>query len=351
MSIRDLIRPDLRDFSAYAAADANPDLVRLHANESPWAPLELIDDINRYPDPQPRALLATLADFYRVGTAQVLATRGSDDGIDLLVRCFCRGGEDEIIVCPPTFGMYEIAARIQGAGIRRVPLDADTGFTPDSEGIARSARACTRLVFLCSPNNPTGNLIDPESLAFLCTTLRHRALVVVDEAYIEFSDAPSAAGLLNEFENLVVLRTLSKAFGLAGARCGALLAGEDVIAAVRKLMPPYPLSRPTIALAMRALSDAGRRQVDERVRIIRRERVRVANALRKLISVSCVWPSEANFLLVRTLDAPRVLQACRDQEILIRDVGAQPGLAGCVRVTIGTPEQNDRLMQAVGEAA
>ncbi len=238
------------------------------------------DDINRYPDPQPRMLLTALAKFYGVGPDQVLATRGSDDGIDLLMRCFCRGGTDEVIVCPPTFGMYEIAARIQGAGVRSVPLEAN-GFALDCRRHHGRGGPCTRLVFLCSPNNPTGNLIDPEMLAALCTALRGRALVVVDEAYIEFADASSRRGHAAE-----VRQPGGAAHAVQGHRSGRralwrLARGpRGGAGAAQTDATLSAVAADHRAGDCAALGIAGRRQLQVRVQIIRTERERLATALR-----------------------------------------------------------------------
>lgn len=339
-----LVRPDLRGLAPYAAASSERELIRLHANEAPAANGPGM--LNRYPDPQPRELIERLSALYDVSPANILATRGSDDAIDLLVRCFCRAGRDNIVVCPPAFGMYEISARLQGAGIVKVPL-ATERFTLDVAGIEAACDGDVRIVFLCSPNNPTGNLVDTADVQRLCASLRDQALVVVDEAYIEFSRTPGVKASLDEFPNLVVLRTLSKAYALAGVRLGALMANRDLLALVRPAMPPYPLSTPAVSAAIAALQEdrlqVTRRRIAETCR--QREWLRVQ--LEALAVVRRVWPSEGNFLLAEVDDAHAAIDACRSGGILIRDMSAQPGLGNHVRITIGTAAQNRLLRTAL----
>ena len=245
-----LARPDILELQPYQHAAWNPTLERLHANEMPWRATGDVSDagLNRYPEPQPRALLERLARLYDLPASRILAGRGSDEAIDLLVRAFCRAGQDQVVVCPPTFGYYAIAARIQGAAVREAPLRVGD-FGLDLAAVSEAGQDA-KLVFLCSPNNPTGQLLDEAAILELCHVLGAKALIVVDEAYIEFSRRASLASRLAEFPNLVVLRTLSKAYALAGARCGSLLASESIVGLLRRILPPYALpasSSPTPA--------------------------------------------------------------------------------------------------------
>lgn len=337
-----LIRPDLRDLCAYVPAAPDRDMLRLHANESPY---DSGAALNRYPEPQPGKLIQRLATMYNVAAANVLPTRGSDDGIDLLVRCFCRAGQDSILICPPTFGMYEVAARLQNAGVYKVPLDNQ--FAINLPAVVDACTDTTRLVFICSPNNPTGSLASLETIAKLCNRLARTALVVVDEAYIEFANADSCTTLIDEYPNLVVLRTLSKAHALAGARCGALIANAKLIDAVRPAMPPYALSSLTVEAALAALTGSKLQAMRQYVATIRATREQLRGELERLAIVRRTWPSEGNFLLAEVQDSDRVLDACRRQQILIRDMGSQTGLAQHVRITVGTTEQNQRLLQTL----
>ena len=339
-----LVRPDLRGLVAYAAASADRELIRLHANEAPVAIGR--DMLNRYPEPQPPELIGRLSALYDVKAGNILATRGSDDAIDLLVRCFCRAGQDDVVVCPPAFGMYEMAARLQNAGVVRVPL-LPGRFALDVAAVEAACTDRVRIVFLCTPNNPTGNVIDARDIERLCRSLRDTALVVVDEAYVEFAATPSITALLGDYPNLVILRTLSKAYALAGARLGALIAHRDLLALVRPAMPPYPLPTPAVNAAIAALEEDNLRIAVERIAAIRALREPLRQQLEGLHIVRRTWPGEGNFILAEVRDPADAVAACRAGGVLIRDMSAQPGLASHVRITVGTASQNGRLCAAL----
>lgn len=351
-SVLQLARADLLDLEPYSHAAWVPSLERLHANESPWRTLgdNSTAGLNRYPEPQPRALVSRLAELYSVEESRLLVGRGSDEAIDLLVRAFCRAEHDSVMVFPPTFGMYAVAARIQGAGIVEVPLALDGRFSLDVPAALDHWRPGVKILFVCSPNNPTGTLFERSSIERLCGALAGRALVVIDEAYIEFSGAPSCLDWLNRFPHVVVLRTLSKAFALAGARCGALIGDAALVGFLRRLIPPYAMPAPTVDAALRALETPSRAIAHGRIDLILTERARLAGRLAELPIVTRVWPSAANFVLASFADAEAVLRAGIAAGLLVRDVRRQPGLGACLRVTIGTPEQNDRLIEAVRRA-
>jgi histidinol-phosphate aminotransferase len=261
-----------------------------------------------------------------------------------VVRGFCRAGIDNVIICPPTFGMYAVAARIQGAVVREVPLLRERGYALDTEGVLAACDANTRIVFLCSPNNPTGNALDPAAIEALLVALAGKALVVVDEAYIEFSGDVSLTGSLARFPHLVVLRTLSKAYGLAGARVGSLIAHPEMVALLGKVIPPYSIPQLTIEAVFATLAAPQLAIQRERVAQVRAERERVAAALRNCRGVRKVWPSAANFLLT-DFEAPEAaLEAARRAKLLIRDMrNVSPQ---SLRISVGTPEQNDRLIRS-----
>jgi len=344
-----LARADLRDFVPYESAVPKADMVRLHANESAWR--HDWDDtgrgLNRYPDPRSEALTARLADLYGVPAEQVLLTRGSDDAIDVLVRTFCEAGRDKVVVCPPTFGMYAVAARLQGADVVEAPLLGEQGFGLDLPA-TEAAAASAKIVFLCSPNNPTGNTIPGEQVASLCRHLAGRALVVVDEAYGEFADTPSATGLRAGHDNLVVLRTLSKAYALAGARVGVLIGEAELVRLLRGVLPPYPLPTLSVEAAESLLAPAAltRARAETAATVRRREQLR--DLLGGLPCIDYIWPSEGNFLLVRFRDADSAVAACRAGGVLVRDFSRKPGLAGCVRITVGDEAQNRALADILG---
>ncbi len=347
--LTDIARPEIRALKAYEHALWEPGLVRLHANELPWRSSgdTSIAGLNRYPEPHPHQLTAALARFYGVGPEMLLAGRGSDELIDLLIRSYCRAGQDAVIICPPTFGMYGVAARIQGALVLEVPLLRDAGYAFDAAALSERCDREVKLVFLCSPNNPTGNRLDGQGLLALARTFAGRALLVVDEAYVEFADAPSLSSAITDHPGLIVLRTLSKAHGLAGARCGALLGNAAVVALLRKVIQPYAVTQLTIEAVLRSLEPAALEQSRARVATIKIERARVAAALADIRGVIKVWPSEANFLLVEFQDAAAALQRAHGAGLLVRDLRAAAGLARALRISIGSSEQNDRLLSSL----
>jgi len=342
-----LARPDILALQPYQHAKWDPSLERMHANEMPWRAQgdNTQAGLNRYPEPQPRALVERVARLYDVPPARVLVGRGSDEAIDLLVRAFCRAGEDQVVITPPTFGFYKVAARIQGAGVIEVPLSGDR-FALDRPAVLEAGRRA-KIVFLCSPNNPTGNLLDEPAMLALCRELADRALVCVDEAYLEFAARTSLAKRIDEFPNLVVLRTLSKAYALAGARLGTLVAGEDIVSLLRRIIPPYAIPASTVEQVL-ALTEAPQRAMAaDRIRTLRDEREKARGRLTAMRCVVRVHPSDANFLLVQFRDARAALEAGKDVGLLVRDFSSAPGLAGCLRISVGTPEQNERLLAAL----
>jgi len=342
-----LARPDIIALKAYSHASWDPAFERMHANELPWrAETDRSEaGLNRYPEPHPHVLAQRLAALYGVSVEQLLPGRGSDESIDLLVRGFCRAGVDNVVICPPTFGMYAVAARIQGAAVREVPLLADRGFALDTERVLAACDANTKIVFLCSPNNPTGNAMEPVAIEHLLLALATRSLVVVDEAYIEFSGDASLTTALTRFPNLVVLRTLSKAYGLAGARVGSLIAAPAIVALLAKVIPPYSIPQLTIEAVLATLADGQLAIQRERVAQIRAERERLRAALVNCKPVQKIWSSVANFLLVDFADAEAVLAAAREAKLLIRDMrNVSPR---SLRISVGSPEQNDRLIRSL----
>jgi histidinol-phosphate aminotransferase len=342
-----LARPDIVALKAYSHASWDPAFERLHANELPWRAEtdRSLAGLNRYPEPHPHVLAERLAALYGVDVRQLLPGRGSDESIDLLVRGFCRAGVDNVIICPPTFGMYAVAARIQGAEVREVPLLRERGYALDLAGVLAACDTNTRIVFLCSPNNPTGNAMEPAAIEKLLAALAGRALVVVDEAYIEFSGDTSLTGALERYPHLVVLRTLSKAFGLAGARVGSLIAQPAIVALLAKVIPPYSIPQLTIEAVLATLAPPQVAIQRERVTQVRVERERVRAALAGKQSVLRIWPSVANFLLVDCADPEATLAAARAAKLLIRDMRA--AAPGALRISIGAPEQNDRLIRSL----
>lgn len=348
-----LARDSIRALAAYEHAHWDTRFERLHANESPWPPVA--DDYATanqiYPEPQPRALVEAYASYLGVDAANLLLGRGSDEGIDLLTRSFCEAGRDSVVICPPTFGMYRVAADIQGARVIEVPLRAD--FSLDTEALlalfdANPTQSLPKILWLCTPNNPTGNALDAAALREILERSRGRALVVIDEAYAEFQ-SQSLTREIGRYPQLVVLRTLSKAHALAGARIGAVVAVPALIALLRKVIPPYAIPRGSAEAALAALSPAALAVTRERIATLVGERQRLAAALARCPSVRKVHPSDANFLLVEFVAADRALEALRAIGLLVRDFRGKAKLGEVLRITIGTAEQNSRLITALTE--
>jgi histidinol-phosphate aminotransferase len=341
-------RPDILALSPYSHAAWEPSLTRLHANELPWRVEGDASQagLNRYPEPQPPALVEGLARLYGVQPAQLLVGRGSDEAIDVLLRVFCRAGVDNVVICPPTFGMYGVAARIQGAAVRSVPLRAEDGFAFNADAVLAQVDDNTKLVFACTPNNPTGNAVPPALLTSLARSLAPRALLVVDEAYIDFSNTDSLCSQLAALPNLAILKTLSKAHGLAGARVGALIAAPEIIALTRKVIPPYAITELTVEAVVPLLQEPAVLAMRAQVKQLLKERTRLAAALAGNRFITRVWPSDTNFLLVDCTDPEAVLQRIRAAGLIIRDV-RKSGLPQSLRITVGTPEQNDRVLESL----
>ena len=345
--VLDLARPDIRELAPYQHAKWDPSLERMHANEMPWRAQgdNTGAGLNRYPEPQPVALLARMAKLYGVPQSRVLVGRGSDEAIDLLTRAFCRAGVDAVVTTPPTFGYYKVAARIQGAEVIEVPLGAEDAALDVDAVIAAGRRA--RIVFLCSPNNPTGNLLDERAVLRVARELANQAIVCVDEAYLEFCGRPSLAPHIDELPNLVLLRKLSKAYALAGARLGTLIACEDVVGLLRRIIPPYAIPASTVEEVL-ALTEAPQRAIAaERIRVLLAEREIMRVRLDRNAGIERVYPSDANFLLVRARDPNALLAAGKSVGLLVRDFSSAPYLERCLRISVGTPEQNARLLAAL----
>ncbi|MFT4179453.1 MAG: histidinol-phosphate transaminase [Thermomonas sp.] len=336
-----LLREDLRGFGGYKSArtDKLVGEVWLNANESAWANASDIDaKLRRYPQPQPEALCAGLAALYGVAPAQLLVGRGSDEGIDLLVRAFCTPGQGRIVIAPPVFGMYAVCARLHAAGIVEVPLrDGDAGLCADLQAMGDAAlESGASLLFLCSPGNPSGELLALNDIAALAKRLQGRCIVVVDEAYIEYADAPSATLLLAEHDNIAVLRTLSKAHALAAARVGCVLASSEMIEALRRCQAPYPMPQPVVDAALAALEPQALSATSERIAQVLESRMWLADRLRQSPGVRRVYPSAGNFLLVRFADADATFTALLAAGVVVRDMRAMPQLGDALRISIGT---------------
>jgi histidinol-phosphate aminotransferase len=351
-AVTSLARPEIVTLQSYSHAAWLPSLTRLHANEAPWRPSgdNTTAGLNRYPEPQPAALIERLAALYGVSASQVLATRGADEAIDLLSRIYLRAGTDAILQCSPTFGMYQVAARIQGADVIEVALRPETGWALDPEQFLSAWRSDVKLVYLCSPNNPTANLSSVAALERVCMALDGKAIIVIDEAYIEWSGRSSLTRWLERFQTLAILRTLSKAHALAGARVGALLAAPELIQLAQRIIPPYALAQPTIEAALRALQPVELAASQSRLDGLLQEREYLRAGLRASPLVEKVWPSDANFLLIDCNDADRFMKNSLAGGLIVRDLRGHPALPRSLRVSVGSRAENDALLRCVGLA-
>jgi histidinol-phosphate aminotransferase len=347
-----LARPEIRGLKPYAHAAWLPSMTRLHANEAPWRSGgdASAAGLNRYPEPQPKALLDRLAALYAVPRAGLLATHGSDEAIDLLSRIYLRCGTDAILQCTPTFGMYQVAARIQGAGVIEIPLERARSWSLDPERLLAAWQPQVKIVYLCSPNNPTANLLDTAALEAVCEALDGKAMVVIDEAYIEWSRRASLTEWLERFSTLVILRTLSKAHALAGARIGALIGHPDMIELARRVVAPYSLAQPAIEAALRALEPEEIKASRARIDALLEEREYMRQRLCGSRWVAKIWPSATNFLLLDCRDADRFMRLSMAGGTIVRDLRGYPALPNSLRVSVGTRLENDTLLNSL-EAA
>ncbi len=348
MNIEELARDNVRALTPYQSARrlGGSGDVWLNANEFP-TPVEYPltqQTLNRYPECQPKAVIENYAAYAGVKPEQVLVSRGADEGIELLIRAFCEPGKDAVLYCPPTYGMYSVSTETFNVELRKVAARDD--WQLDLQAIADNLDG-VKVVFVCSPNNPTGQLINPQDIRTLLEMTRGKALVVADEAYIEFCPQATLAGWLDEYPHLVILRTLSKAFALAGLRCGFTLANKPVIDLLMKVIAPYPLSTPVADIAAQALAPRGINAMRERVAQILVERQYLVNALKSIPCVEQVFDSETNYILVRFTASSSVFKSLWDQGIILRDQNKQPSLSGCLRITIGTRKESQRVIDAL----
>lgn len=339
MNLNQLVRPNILRMVPYSSARSEfkgqADIF-LDANENPFE-----NGLNRYPDPLQKALKQRISEIKHLPADQLFLGNGSDEAIDLLVRIFCEPGQDHILTLPPTYGMYQVSADIAGVEVREIPLLPD--FQPNVPAVLQAADIHSKLLFICSPNNPTGNDIRPEAIRRLAQ--HFPGIVVVDEAYIDFSDQPSATALLPEFPNLVVLQTFSKAWGMAGIRLGMAFATSAIIDLFNKVKAPYNINQLTQEKALDALRDTSAK--DTMVQTILEERKQLIAALQPLPFVQHIFPSHANFLLVRVQDPHALYRFLVERGIIIRNRHNVLLCEGSVRITVGTPAENQALVQAM----
>lgn len=330
-----LVRPNIAALAPYSTArDEYKGSIGIFidANENPFT-----NGYNRYPDPRQTALKKRIAAIKGTTVEQMFIGNGSDEAIDLCFRIFCRPGIDNVIAICPSYGMYRVSADINDVEVREVPLSSPDFGLPTTELLAHSDEN-SKLLFLCSPNNPTGNTFPLKEIKVLLE--QFNGIVVVDEAYIDFADSPSLIQQLNCYPNLIVLQTLSKAYGMAGLRLGLAFSSKEVMQLFANVKYPYNINLAGMEQAHKLLE----RDVRSEIEIIKKERARVNEALYGCPCVQRVYQSEANFLLVKVSDADRIYDALISEQIIVRNRNRVKGCAGCLRITIGTPEENDRML-------
>ncbi|CAG9296768.1 histidinol-phosphate transaminase [Celerinatantimonas diazotrophica] len=315
----------------------------LNANESPDS-----DDyslahlrLNRYPEFQPPELISAYAEYAGVEEEQVLATRGADEAIDLLIRTYCEPGQDQIVINPPTYGMYAISAQTFGVDVIKQPLDDD--FNPDYQALNQ---VNAKIIFICSPNNPTGNLVSIAALRTLAQAQQNKAIIAIDEAYIEFSPQASASALINEFDNIVIFRTLSKAFALAGGRCGFILAPNEIIRMLAKVIAPYPVPSLVASVATKVLTQE-MSAMQQRVTESNRLRTEFIKQIDSLKIADTIFSATGNFILVQF--KADLFDCIAQRGIVLRNFADKPRLERAIRITIGSPQEMEQTIAAIKE--
>ncbi len=342
-NLQNILRKNIRDLVPYSSARdefKGEASVYLDANENSFgSPLDA--NYNRYPDPLQFKVKQKLSEIKGVPPRNIFLGNGSDEAIDILFRAFCRPGVDNVITVPPTYGMYEVSANINDVEVRKIKLTAD--YQLDMDGIAEAIDDQTKIIFICSPNNPTGNSINRVDIETILANFS--GLVVIDEAYINYSRQKTFIQELTEYANLVVLHTLSKAWGLAGLRLGMAFASEEIIEVFNKVKPPYNINEASQELALEALKNV--EQVNDWIQKTVNEREKLANELSKLEIIEKIYPSDANFVLVKTTNAKAIYTHLVEKGIIVRDRSKVELCEGSLRITIGTPEENDILIDTL----
>lgn len=341
--IEELVRPNIRALKPYSSARdefKGTASVFLDANENSYGS-PLATAYNRYPDPLQIDLKEKLSLIKGVPAGNMFIGNGSDEAIDILFRIFCEPRVDNVIVCPPTYGMYEVSANINDVEVRKINLTAD--YQLNGEAILQAADSNTKMLFICSPNNPTGNTINATEVEAL---VQHfDGIVVIDEAYINYSKQPSFINLLTKYPNVVILQTFSKAWGMAALRVGMAFAGDIIIKYFNKVKPPYNVNLSSQQQVIQALDNI--QWVNDQIKQTVSERQRLVEALRELTIVTKIYPSDANFILVKVVDANAIYDYLAQRGIVVRDRSRVELCEGCLRITIGKPEENDSVIQTL----
>ncbi|MCT8566474.1 histidinol-phosphate transaminase [Glaesserella parasuis] len=348
MTISQLSRKNLQSLTPYQSARrlGGSGDVWLNANEYALSPnFDLTDrTFNRYPEPQPQAVIEGYATYAGVMPENVLVSRGGDESIELIIRAFCEP-TDCVLYCPPTYGMYSVSAETCGIALKTVPLTAD--FQLNLPEIERNLDG-VKVVFVCSPNNPTGTLVKRSDLLKLLQITTGKAIVVMDEAYIEFCPQATMVNELPNYPHLAIIRTLSKAFALAGLRCGFTLANAELINVLQKVIAPYPQPTPVTDIATQALTAQGLNEMQQRVADVLTNRAWLIDQLKQIPSVVEIFDTEANYVLVKFQDGQKVFKALWEKGIILRDQHKALGLQNCIRISIGTREELERTVEAIG---
>jgi histidinol-phosphate aminotransferase len=342
-NLQSLIRDNIKTLVAYSSARdefSGEAKVFLDANENSLGS-PLTKWYNRYPDPHQVAIKQKLATIKSIPVEHIFLGNGSDECIDLLFRCFCNPGKDNVVICPPTYGMYQVSANINDIAIKKVPLTDD--FQLDLIHLENAVDANTKIIWLCSPNNPTGNSLNRTDIEMVLNNFN--GLVVVDEAYINFSKQKSFVQELSDYPNLVVLQTLSKAWGLAGLRLGMAFASAAIIELLNKVKPPYNISQATQELVVKALDEVG--QVNDMIKLLVDMRDALADVFRTMPTVEKVYPSDGNFILVKIKEARKLYEFLLIKGIVLRDRSNVQLCEDCLRITVGTEQDNTLLVDAM----
>ncbi|MBT8244759.1 MAG: histidinol-phosphate transaminase [Winogradskyella sp.] len=343
MNVENLLRENIKNIKAYSSArdeykDATAEMVFIDANENPFQ-----TNVNRYPDPQQSKVKECLAEIKGVTTSQILLGNGSDEVLDLLFRAFCEPNQDNVITLPPTYGMYSVLADLNAVEIQSVLLDDN--FEPKVEEILTTQNDNSKILFLCSPNNPTANSYNSNKVEELLK--KFKGIVVIDEAYIDFSSKESWVSRLNDFQNLVITQTLSKAYGLAGIRLGICYASEFIISILNKIKPPYNVNQLSQDKALERLNDLN--VVKQEIDLILKERELLTSELSEISFIKIVYASDANFLLVEVDDANFRYSQLIKKGVVVRNRTNQPLCQNCLRFTIGTPNENKILIKILNQ--
>ncbi len=338
--IINLIRPDLRTIEAYSSArdefSTTGEMVFLDANENPFD-----NGLNRYPDPYQKKLKARISEIKNVPVKNILLGNGSDEVIDLIIRLFCKPYEDKALIFPPTYGMYKVVCNLNAIEVLEVNLDKD--FEIDIKKLKPELHKNPKLIFVCSPNNPSGNSIQAKNIEFILENFD--GIVVLDEAYQDFSPQTSWSRLIDKYPHLIVLQTFSKAYAMAGARLGMCFANPLIIEYLNRIKPPYNINQLTQIEILKALDQKDK--VDKQIEILSEERQKLNQALATVSWIENVYPSDANFVLIKVDDAQKRYVELLEQDIVVRNRHNLPGCKNCLRISIGTPEENQILIEAL----